>query len=146
MPFLLSLIKNPKILMGGAVIVIMISLFTWGKIQSSRLESAKADLVIAEQNITVLEESVEAERKKAAQRELDAKAKQGTIDSLNAEKKQLTEEFAETKGELQHILDVVIPGIETPEDLAQAKETVEQAVTASYGCIEAATGDKPCAQ
>ncbi len=146
MPFLLNLIKNPKVLMYGAIGILVAGLFIWGKMTASKLEASQANLAVAEQNITVLESSIEAERKKAQLRQQDAADKQLKITQLREEKEALNQDFADTKTELNHILTTVLPGIKTEEDLIKAKETIEEAVTTSYGCIEAATGSKPCAQ
>ncbi len=135
---------SPTALKWGAIALIILSLggSLWWK--SNQLESTKKDLVIAEQNVDTLETTLQAERDKAVQREADAVAKQQTIDDLETQKVELSQDFAKTKGELDHILNTVLPNIKTPEDLVAAKETVEQAVPASFGCIEAATGGKPC--
>ena len=144
MPFPTVAGISPTALKWGAIALIILSLggSLWWK--TNQLESTKKDLVIAEQNVSTLETSLQAERDKAVQREADAQAKQATIDNLETQKVALTADFAKTKGELEHILTSVLPNIKTPEDLVAAKETVEKAVPASYGCIEAATGGKPC--
>lgn len=135
---------NPTMIKWGAIALIVgvLGLKLW--FTSAELDATKGDLAVAEQNVSTLETSLQAEKDKAVQREADAKSKQAKLDELDAEKKQLSADFAATKAELDHILTTVLPNIKTPEDLVKAKETVEQAVSASFGCIEAATGGEPC--
>jgi len=144
MPILLKLLKNPTILKWSAVFLIMLALFSYGKIQYVRLEQAKVDLAIAHQNVSTLKVTLKAEKVKAKQRMVDSKDRQEKIDNLNAIKVTLSEEYASTRAELDNILTNIIPGIETPEDVIEAKKIVQKAVDHSYGCIESATKGIPC--
>lgn len=144
MPFLLKLLKNPAVLKWGAIALIMIALFSYGKIQYVRLEQAKVDLAVTRQAVATLETTLEAEKQKAVQRLADSESKQQKIQELNQLKLTLSEDYASTRFELDNILNTVIPGIETPEDAVEAKKIVQTAVNQSYGCIEAATKGLPC--
>jgi len=130
-----------KIILAAVLMFGMGGKMWWDGVQVDRLTDK---LALAETNIIVLETSLQAEHRKAAQRELDSLVKQDTITTLAEEKAALAESYINTKTELEHILNDIIPNITTPAELITAQETVQAAVSLSYGCIESATRGVPC--
>lgn len=121
------------------ILAIVLSLLIVSLLYTSfQLNRTKEDLFQSEQNVSVLESTLEAERQKAIQREADAKLKQDQINKLNSERKRLDLEYQTLESQLSDL----IPQLETsPEDV---KETAEQAITISIKCLEAATGGEQC--
>lgn len=143
MPANLSFLTKPIvkwIAIGG----IVLGLYLWGQHHSNLADSYAKDVIIKEQTIDDLEQSLIAEKKKAEQREKDAEFKQRLIADLSIEKLNLHHEYVALQNELNDLLTNVIPNIKTEKDLVEAKKVVEQAVTVSFGCIEAATKGEPC--
>lgn len=138
-------LKSPTVLKWLGIGTLVVSLFTWGYIQSQNADIYKLERDTKALEVSTLEESLKAEKAKAVQREADSKRKQNTIDKLNDEKLTIINEFENTKSQLDHILTEVIPNIQTKDDLKAAREVVEKSVTTSYSCIASATKDEPCA-
>ena len=139
MPFLLGLLKNPRILAWGLALTIMTGLFTYGKIQYVQVKALKSDLAVAEQNITTLELSNEAKDAKYSQLERDMNAKQVILDGITQDKELLVIEYKTLESQLSKILaDIEVGDVET---LPEVKKRVEKSVVNSYLCIELATGN-----
>ena len=139
MPFLLGLLKNPRILAWGLALTIMTGLFTYGKIQYVQVKALKSDLAVAEQNITTLELSNEAKDAKYSQLERDMNAKQVILDGITQDKELLVIEYKTLESQLSKILDDIEVG--DVETLPEVKKRVEKSVVNSYLCIELATGN-----
>lgn len=144
MPFLLGLLKNPRVLAWGLALVIMTGLFTYGKIQYVQVKSLKSDLAIAEHNITTLEVSNKAKDDKYLQLERDMNDKQVILDGITQDKELLAIEYKTLEAQLSSILDDIEVG--DVETLPEVKKRVEKSVVNSYSCIELATGNTgaPC--
>lgn len=139
MPFLLGLLKNPRVLAWGLALAIMTGLFTYGKIQYVQVKALKSDLAVAEQNITTLEVSNKAKDAKYSQLERDMKDKQVVLDGITQDKERLAIEYKTLESQLSEILaDVEVGDVET---LPEVKKRVEKSVVNSYSCIELATGN-----
>lgn len=139
MPFLLGLLKNPRVLAWGLALAIMTGLFTYGKIQYVQVKALKSDLAVAEQNITTLEVSNEAKDAKYSQLERDMNDKQFILDGITQDRERLAIEYKTLEVKLSSILDDI--GVGDVETLPEVKKRVEQSVVNSYSCIELATGN-----
>lgn len=140
MPFLLGLLKNPRVIAWGLAIAIMAGLFTYGKIQYVQVKALKSDLAVAEQNITTLEESNKAKDAKYNQLQTDMEDKQTILDGISEDKKRLAKEYGILESQLAILLGEINTG--DPETLPEVKKKVEKSVVNSYACIEAATGNE----
>ena len=136
MPFLLKLLKNPKIIVWTLVISCMVGLFMYGKIQYVQVKSLQKDLLIVEKNVNTLEDVIKSQELKMEIFESSINERQEIIDDMIELNKKLRSSYSI----LESQLDDVLGELETtnPSEV----KTIENRVTNSYKCIESASGNE----
>lgn len=143
MPFTTLIKSKAKAIGITIVITLLLSLVAWGAWNSYRLSNAETDLATANNNISSLEVSLEAEKNKAVQRERDAQSKQDHIQKLNNDKRQYAEDFHIVRDNVNMVIHTATES-RSEDDVSKANVLIQLNLNASLRCIEAATGGSQC--
>lgn len=136
---LIRLLKNPKTIFIGLIIIFIVSFTSFLKYQNYKLTKLQDKLNDSEDKVLVLESINEANNKKFQDIKDDLDNKDKILNKIRLEKKTLTSQYKTLEGELNSLLESIY--IEDGVNTISIQERINQTVNNSLNCLQVATGN-----